>query len=196
MRVGLYGGSFDPPHAGHAHVARTALTRLGLDQVLWLVSARNPLKTRNEPADLPSRMAAARGLARGPLMRVSDMESRIGARYTLDLLGVLKARYPGVRFVWIMGADNLAGFQHWRGWETLFRTVPICVVSRPGAWPRAAFSPAARRFASARRPASAARRLADQAPPAWVYLNAPLKAVSSTALRAEADAHAPVDKTP
>ena len=184
MRVGLYGGSFDPAHEGHAHVAQTALKHLGLDAVIWLVSARNPLKGRGD-SDLPARIAGARGLARGPAMRVSDVESRIATRYTLDMLRVLKARSPGVRFVWIMGADNLAGFHHWRGWADIFRAVPIAVVARPGAGPRVLFSPAARRFAKARLPASRASRLALAAPPAWIYLSAPLKSISSTALRAQ-----------
>jgi nicotinate-nucleotide adenylyltransferase len=187
MRVGLYGGSFDPAHEGHAHVARTALVRLGLDRVIWLVSARNPLKTGADPADLTARMRAAGVLAQGPSMRVSDLESRIGTRYTLDMLRVLKARFPGVQFVWIMGGDNLNGFHHWRGWADIFRTVPIAVIARPGAGPGAGFSPAARRFASARLPASAALRLARRKPPAWIYLPAPLKSVSSTALRAQRD---------
>jgi nicotinate-nucleotide adenylyltransferase len=187
MRVGVYGGSFDPAHEGHAHVARTALVRLRLDRVIWLVSARNPLKTHNDPADLAARMAAARRLARGPSMRVTDLESRIGTLYTLDMLRVLMARHPGVRFVWIMGADNLASFHHWRGWADIFRAVPIAVIARPGVWPRAAFSPAARRFAPARRPAEAAARLALARPPAWIYLPAPLKDNSSTALRARTD---------
>jgi nicotinate-nucleotide adenylyltransferase len=184
MRVGVYGGSFDPPHEGHLHVARTALARLGLDRVIWLVSTRNPLKTQNDPAELPARMAATRRLARGPFMRVSDLEKRIGARFTLDTLRVLKARHPAVHFIWIMGADNLAGFHHWRGWADIFREIPIAVVARPGVAPNAAFSPAARRFAAARLPSPGAARLATAAPPAWVFLAAPLKDISSTALRA------------
>ena len=184
MRVGLYGGSFDPAHEGHAHVAETALRRLRLDRVVWLVSARNPLKGRGE-ADLPARMAGARAHARGPSMRVSDLESRIGTRFTLDMLRMMKARHPGVRFVWIMGADNLAGFQHWRGWADIFRAVPIAVVARPGAGPRIGFSPAARRFARFRLNERQASRLALTAPPAWVYLPAPLKSISSTALRSQ-----------
>jgi nicotinate-nucleotide adenylyltransferase len=194
--VGLYGGSFDPAHEGHAHVARTALNRLGLDLVIWLVSPRNPLKTERDPADLASRMADAARFAGRPRMRVSDLERRIGARYTLDMLRVLKARHRGVRFVWIMGADNLAGFHRWRGWAEIFRAVPIAVVARPGAWPRAAFSPAARRFARARLPDRAALRLASSAPPAWVFLSAPLKPHSSTALRALARHSQAVDKSP
>ncbi len=185
MRVGVYGGSFDPPHEGHRHVARTALARLGLDHVIWLVSPRNPLKTQHDPAELPARMAATHRLARGPRMRVSDLEQRIDARYTLDTLRVLKARYPKVHFVWIMGADNLAGFHRWLGWADIFREIPIAVVARPGVEPRAALSVAVRRFAAARLPGRAARRLATTPPPAWVYLAAPLKDISSTALRAQ-----------
>jgi nicotinate-nucleotide adenylyltransferase len=196
MRVGLYGGSFDPAHEGHAHVASTALIRLGLDRVIWLVSPGNPLKTDRRPADLSARLAGAGRLAKGPRMQVSDLESRLGARYTLETLRTLKARYRGVRWVWIMGADNLAGFHRWRGWTDIFRIVPIAVVSRPGAWPRAAFSPAARRFASARLSSRAAHRLALAKPPAWVFLRAPLKPVSSTALRARARRPQAVDKSP
>jgi nicotinate-nucleotide adenylyltransferase len=181
MKVGLYGGSFDPAHEGHAHVARTALARLGLDRVIWLVSPRNPLK--GAAAGLPARMAGARAQARGPRMTVSDAETRMGTRYTFDTLRVLQARFPGVHFVWIVGADNLASFHRWRGWTQILRSVPVAVIARPGEALRSGLSPAARRFSAARRPASAARRLALMSPPAWIYLPAPLKFVSSTALR-------------
>jgi nicotinate-nucleotide adenylyltransferase len=183
MRVGLFGGSFDPAHRGHAHVARTALVRLGLNRVIWLVSAGNPLKTSSLAADPSGRMASARAQAHGPSMLVSDVETRIGTRYSLDTLRILKARFPGVRFVWLIGADSLADFHRWRGWTDIFRSVPIAVVARPGAGPRAWSSPAARRFAHARRAAGQASELALTAPPAWIYLPAPLKHVSSTALR-------------
>ena len=115
MRVGVFGGSFNPAHEGHAHVARTALGRLRLDRVIWLVSPQNPLKASHGTA-LTERMASARRFARGPDMIVSDAETRFGSSYTIDTLRKLKGRYPGVRFVWIMGADNLAGFHRWRGW--------------------------------------------------------------------------------
>jgi nicotinate-nucleotide adenylyltransferase len=117
-------------------------------------------------------------------MIVSDVESRIGARYTIDTLRLLKARHPGVKFVWIMGADNLAGFHCWRGWTEIFHLVPIAVVARPGALLRSRSSPAARRFASARLSSREGLILADQTPPAWLYLRAPLNSMSSTALRA------------
>ena len=129
MKVGLFGGSFDPAHEGHAHVAETALRRLGLDRVVWLVSPHNPLKPR-APAALARRMASARSMARGGRMIVSDAEPGLGVRYTIDTVRVLKARWPGVRFVWIMGADSLLDFHRWRGWTQLMREIPVAVVAR------------------------------------------------------------------
>jgi nicotinate-nucleotide adenylyltransferase len=190
MRVGLLGGSFNPAHDGHAHIATTALKRLGLDRVIWLVSPQNPLKSTAGTADFAARMAGARALAAGPGMIVSDLEARLGSRYTLDLIRFLRARYPEVRFVWLMGADNLAGFHRWRGWDEILRLVPVCVVARPGWTLNGRLSPAARRFAHARRPASEAGRLALARPPAWLYLPAPLNFASSTEIRARAKGEA------
>lgn len=184
MRVGLFGGSFNPAHDGHAHVAETARVRLKLDRVLWLVSPQNPLKGARDTAPLPARLASARDHARGPSMVVSDAETRLGSSYTLDAVLALKARFPGVRFVWIMGADNLAGFHRWRGWARIMRELPVAVVARPGALQLSRTAPMARRFAHARRPSREAGRLADAPPPAWTYLRAPLNPASSTALRA------------
>ena len=183
MTVGLYGGSFNPTHEGHAHVAETACKRLGLDRVLWLVSPQNPLKSPDQTADLSARVADVRDWARGRRMIVSDLERRIGTRYTIDTVRWLKARFPGVHFVWIMGADSLASFHRWRGWADLAREVPIAVISRPGVALRSRLSPLARRFASHRRPAREGRVLAKRPIPAWIYLPAPFHAVSSTALR-------------
>ena len=184
MRVGLFGGSFNPAHEGHAHVAETALKRLRLDRVVWLVSPQNPLKSNRETADFAERLAAVRRIARGPSMIVSDVEARIGSRYTIDTLRALQNRYPGVRFVWLMGSDNLSGFQRWRGWREIMRRLPVAVIARPGSTVRSLFAPTARQFSSARRPAREAAILADLAPPAWVYLQGPLNFTSSTALRA------------
>jgi nicotinate-nucleotide adenylyltransferase len=183
MKVGLYGGSFNPAHEGHAHVADTALKRLGLDKVIWLVSPQNPLKSGHETEALEHRLARVRRFAAGPAMIVADAESRIGSQYTIDTLRVLKARFPGVRFVWIMGADSLASFHRWRGWTQIMAEVPVAVVSRPWIALKSRFSPAARRFAHARIPSVAARTLALRRPPAWVYLRGPLSFASSTALR-------------
>src|SRR5215469_5685592 len=155
MRVGLFGGSFNPAHAGHAHVAETALRRLGLDRVIWLVSPQNPLKPTHETSALTRRVWGAHRFAQGPSMIVSDAETRIGSFYTIDTLRVLKARYPRVCFVWIMGADSLASFHRWRGWTQIMRETPVAVIARPDATLKSRFSPAARRFAHARLPAAA-----------------------------------------
>jgi len=180
MAVGLFGGTFNPAHAGHVHVAETARKRLGLDLVVWLVAPRNPLKAR--PAPLKVRANSARRLARGTSV-VSNAEEALGSRYTIDTVRRLKARFPAVRFVWIMGSDSLAGLARWRDWIGLMHEIPIAVVARPGASLAALTSPVARRFARARLPARAARRLASRTPPAWVYLVGPWNYASSTALR-------------
>jgi len=183
MRVGLFGGSFNPAHDGHAHVAETARRRLKLDRVIWLVSPQNPLKPTHETADLAHRLAAAAALAKGPGMIVSDAETKLGSAYTIDTIRALKARFPGVKFVWIMGADSLAGFHRWKGWTQIMREVPVAVVSRPWISLRSRFSPAARRFAERRWPSARAAGLPGAQPPAWVFLRGPLNFQSSTALR-------------
>lgn len=182
MRVGLYGGSFNPVHDGHIHVADTAMKRLNLDRVIWLVSPQNPLKKQGA-APLPQRIAAVAAMASGPGMIVSDIETRMGSQYTIDTVRLLKARYPGVKFVWIMGADSLKDFHRWRGWTQLMHEVPVAIVSRPWAALKARLSPAARRFAHFRRPAREAPILADAKTPAWVYLRGPFNFTSSTLLR-------------
>jgi nicotinate-nucleotide adenylyltransferase len=186
MRVGLLGGSFNPAHPGHAHVAETARLRLHLDRVVWLVSPQNPLKSSSETAPLKTRMASAHEQARGPKMIVSDFETRISARYTIDTLRALKARYPGVHFVWIMGGDNLANFHRWRGWTDIFSLMPVAVVARPGSLLDSRFAPATKRFAHYRLPSRAGALLATAKTPAWIYLRAPLNAASSTAIRGAA----------
>ena len=184
MRVGLYGGSFNPAHEGHAHVAETARRRLQLDRVIWLVSPQNPLKSARETAPLAERMAGARTVARGRSMIVSDAETRLGSQYTIDTIQALKARFPGVDFVWIMGADSLASFHRWRGWTQIMAQVPVAVVSRPWISLKSRSSPAARRFASARVSLLEAKLLPGAKPPRWVFLTGPLNFQSSTALRA------------
>ncbi|MDP1642948.1 MAG: nicotinate-nucleotide adenylyltransferase [Phenylobacterium sp.] len=183
MRVGLFGGSFNPAHEGHAHVAETARRRLGLDLVVWLVSPQNPLKSAHETAPLATRLAGAQAFARQRGMAVSDAETRLGSRYTIDTVRALKARFPGVDFVWIMGADSLATFHRWRGWTQIMAETPVAVVSRPWISLKSRTSPAARRFARHRIASAQARRLPGLAPPAWVFLRGPLNFQSSTALR-------------
>jgi len=183
MRVGLFGGSFDPPHNGHLHVARTALRRLGLDQVWWLVSPQNPLK--GTPADdFARRFSAVSKLARHPGMRVSDIETRLGSTRTIDLLTHLQGSHPGVHFVWIMGADNLASIHRWAHWTRIFQACPVAVIARPQDAVRARLSHAARQFATSRIRESEATALPLQTAPAWTYLTERLHSHSSTALRA------------
>jgi nicotinate-nucleotide adenylyltransferase len=183
MRVGLYGGSFNPAHEGHAHVAETARRRLQLDRVIWLVSPQNPLKSGHETASLAERLSGARRFARGRSMIVSDAETRLGSQYTIDIVRGLQARFPGVHFVWIMGADSLASFHRWRGWTQIMAEVPVAVVSRPWISLKSRSSPAAGRFAQARVPIEQAKLLAEMTPPRWVFLTGPLNFQSSTALR-------------
>jgi len=185
LRVGLFGGSFNPAHDGHAHVAETAMRRLDLDRVVWLVSPQNPLKDTRHTAPLADRMASARTVARGPRMIVSDFETRAGTQWTVDTLRALVARYPGVHFVWLMGSDNLESFHRWRGWTDIMRMMPVAVVARPGSLLESRSAPAARRFAGHRVASDEARLLPIMAAPAWTYLTAPLNPSSSTALRAK-----------
>lgn len=184
IRVGLFGGSFNPAHEGHAHVAETARRQLALQKVWWLVTPQNPLKDSRETAPLAVRIAGAKKYARGAAMVVSDIEQRWGTRFSYDLILKLRARYPGVHFVWILGADNLTNFHHWRRWAEVMRALPIAFVPRPSAMARARFSVMARRFAGARRQ-KATGALAFAKAPAWSILSGPLDPHSSTALRAK-----------
>lgn len=182
--AGLMGGSFNPPHAGHALVARTAMKRLALDRLWWIVTPGNPLKSRETLPPLAERVSLARKFARGPRDEVTAFESELGMAFTVDTLGALRARYRGVRFVWIMGADGLAGFHHWRHWRRIAALVPIAVIDRPGWRYRALSSPAAHALGRDRMPERCASNLASRRPPAWVYLTSPTSALSSTGIRA------------
>ncbi len=183
MRIGLYGGSFNPAHAGHRHVSLMALKRLRLDRIWWIVTPGNPLKDTGELASTDMRMAQARDIADDPRIDVTAFEREIGARYTVDTLAYLKRRFPGVRFVWVMGADNLAGFDRWRGWRQIARMMPIAVIDRPGWTLKAARSRTAMAFSRRRIPEDRASALADLGPPAWVFLHGPRSHLSSTMLR-------------
>lgn len=183
LTIGLMGGSFDPPHAGHAHVIAAARRALGLDRVWVLVSPGNPLK-KTQTA-LVDRLASARRRLGGPGIDVTDLESAFGTRYTIHLLRRLKRLAPGARFVWIMGGDNLRDFHRWKDWREIAELVPIVVIARPGAMAKARLSRFAQQFAQHRLPQAAARTLARHAPPAWLYLTAPLDPTSSTDLRAQ-----------
>ena len=183
MRIGLLGGSFNPPHQGHALVTRLALMRLGLDRVWWLVTPGNPLKSEADLVAMQARVDAARRLVAGPRVAVTDIEAHIGARYTYDTLAWLKRRAPGVRFVWIMGADNLREFHLWRHWRKIADLAPIVVIDRPGSTLRAMSSRAAVALAPWRVPEDEAPCFAEHRPPAFLFLHGPRSELSSTVLR-------------
>jgi nicotinate-nucleotide adenylyltransferase len=182
--IGLFGGSFDPPHLGHVEVSLEALRALRLDQVWWLVSPQNPLKPNAPSSDLSRRVTAARALIRSPRIKVTGIEAAIGTNYTAETLRRLLPRLPGVNCVWMMGADNLAGFHDWRDWERIAASLPMAIFNRPGANFAALSSPAAHALARFRIDPKDAGRLASTAPPAWVFLPSPTVAISSTELRA------------
>jgi len=181
--IGLLGGSFDPAHAGHVRLTLESMKRFRLDRVWWLVSPGNPLKSR-PPAPLSRRLAAARVVMDHPRVCVTDIEARLGTRYTAATLERLFRLYPRVRFVWLMGADNLKGFHLWERWQWIMAHVPVGVVARPADRTAARMSPAAARFHRHRLPESAAELLARQVPPAWCLINVPMTDASSTAIRA------------
>jgi nicotinate-nucleotide adenylyltransferase len=183
MRIGLYGGSFNPAHAGHRHVSLLVLKHLRLDRIWWIVTPGNPLKDPGELAATAERVAGAGRVAAHPRIDVTSFEEAIGARYTVDTLSFLVRRCPGVDFVWIMGADNLASFHRWRGWETIASLMPMVIVDRPGFTLKAARSRAAIRLAPYRIDEDAAPALATMAPPAWLFLHGPRSPLSSSALR-------------
>ena len=184
MSVGLFGGSFDPPHIGHLHVARTALKRLRLDRVWWLVSPQNPLKA-HAPADAQTRLRTIRQLADEPRMVISDVEARMHTTRTVELLEHLSYHYPKVRFIWIMGADNLATFHRWERWQDITTLVPMCIIARPGQAVKSRLSRTAQLLRHKRLPENQAHILKNFKSPVWTYLTEPLHLVSSSALRAK-----------
>ena len=185
LKIGLFGGTFDPPHAAHRAACLIAMQRLGLDRVWWLVTPGNPLKDTRALAPLAERIAAARKLAHHPRIVVTGVEAEIRTRYTYDTIRQLLARCPGVRFVWIMGADNLRSFHRWQKWRAIAELVPIAVVDRLGPSLYATAGTAGQALARFRLRESAARSLPRRRPPAWVFLHGLKSPLSSTALRAQ-----------
>jgi nicotinate-nucleotide adenylyltransferase len=183
MRIGLLGGSFNPPHAAHLAISRFAIKRLQLDRVWWLVTPGNPLKAGQGLRELDERAEAARKMADDPRIDVSCLESVIGTRYTADTIGYLRRRASGLRFVWIMGADNLAQFHRWQNWRRIADQVPMAVVDRPPQSFRALAAPAAQALERYRIPESCAGKLAGRCAPAWVFLTGMKSTLSSTVLR-------------
>jgi nicotinate-nucleotide adenylyltransferase len=185
MRIGLLGGSFNPAHAGHVEISLTALKRLGLDQVWWVVTPGNPLKRSSKLLGVSQRVEAAKKIANHPRIAVTGFPGEKGPPYTVDLLTELKRRHPAVSFVWLMGADNLAEFHRWRSWQRIFETAPIAVLDRPGFRLKARASQAATRFQEFHVDESDAQGLARMTPPAWTIITHRLSPLSSTAIRGE-----------
>ncbi|MCI0598003.1 MAG: nicotinate-nucleotide adenylyltransferase [Beijerinckiaceae bacterium] len=183
LKVGLFGGSFNPPHDGHRAASLLALRRLRLDRVWWLVSPGNPLKDTRELAPLVLRVEAARKVSHHPRIEVTAIEAAIGATYSFETISYLKRRCPGVYFVWLMGADNFRTFDRWQRWRDIAKLVPIAIVDRPGFTLTALQGRAAETFAPFRRDERDAPALATMAPPAFVFLHGPRTPMSSTALR-------------
>nr|WP_132074044.1 nicotinate-nucleotide adenylyltransferase [Sinorhizobium americanum] len=183
MAVGLFGGSFNPPHDGHVLVAETALRKLGLDQLWWMVTPGNPLKDRNNLAPLAERIAMSEKIARNPRIKVTGFEQALGQSYTARTLEFVRERNRGVRFVWVMGADNLRSFHRWQDWRRIVGTFPIAVIDRPGSTLAYLSSRMARTFSRARIDEDDAPTLASRPAPAWTFIHGPRSSLSSTALR-------------
>ena len=190
QRVGLLGGSFNPPHAAHRLITHTALRRLQLDAVWWVVTPGNPLKSHDELAPLRERTQLSREMTGGdPRIKITDVETDLASAYTAATLSFLKLRFVDVRFVWLMGADNLASFHKWQEWETIASIMPIAVVDRPKWRLKSMASRAAKRLADSYVPESRSLMLPLMQPPAWTFLTGPLSELSSTAIRAEKTAN-------
>ncbi len=184
MVIGLLGGSFDPAHEGHVHITREALKRMGLDQVWWLVTPGNPLKAR-QPAPLADRILRAKAVMRDPRVKITALEARLGTRSTADTIDRLKSIYPGVTFVWLMGADNLVQFHKWGRWRDILRAVPVGVLARPGSGVAARLSVAARAFRVHQ--VDRGENLRGRKVPVWAFVNLPMNDASSTEIRARGD---------
>jgi nicotinate-nucleotide adenylyltransferase len=184
QRIGLFGGSFDPPHAGHLHVAETAIKQLDLDQVWWFPARGNPLKA--PPGDFDKRLDAVTELtSQNRAMRVSDIEARARITYSVDLIRLVRAHCPHAQLVWLMGSDSLYGFHKWKDWRTIANMIPLAVVARPGSTIAARKSIFAQIYQFNRLPRRALKKLPVADPPAWGFLTAPMNPASSTALRAD-----------
>ena len=186
QRIGLLGGSFNPPHEAHRAISLFAMKRLGLDRIWWLVTPGNPLKDNATLPSLAERIRQAKAVAGHARIDVTGVEAMLRTRYTADTLRALKRRWPGVNFVWIMGSDNLAGLHRWNEWRTIARMMPIAIIDRPGSTHSAMASPAANWLSRWRLPESRAASLPRMQPPAWVFLHGKRSNLSSTMLRRQA----------
>ncbi len=184
MKIGLFGGSFNPPHEGHVHVCELAFRSAALDQIWWMVTPGNPLKDHTNLAPLEERIRHCREISKHPRIKITAFEKSLNVRYTADTLRRLKQMRPRLKFVWIMGADNLAGFHRWQNWRHIASMMPIIVVDRPGSTLSYLSAPAALTLSRYRVDEDDASRLPDMKPPAWTFIHGPRNGLSSTKLRA------------
>ena len=181
QRIGLFGGSFNPAHVGHMHVATTALERLSLDWIWWIVARGNPLKS--DHGDFAARLASAKAIATHPRMRVLDIEARHELTYSIDTITRFQQRNQTTRFVWLMGADNLEYFHKWKNWEEIAGRLPIAVIARPGA--SLSETPFQARLTDYQLKEENAQTLADRPAPVWTYLTGKMVDISSSEIRAK-----------
>ncbi|MHC5307675.1 nicotinate-nucleotide adenylyltransferase [Bartonella sp. LJL80] len=184
--VGLFGGSFNPPHDGHLMVAKTATKRLHLDQLWWMVTPGNPLKDHSNLASLEERMLMSRQLVDDPRIKITGFEQTIQIRQSVATIAHIIARNNGVRFVWVMGGDSLASFHHWHQWRDIAQMIPIAIIDRPSARMSPLSSQMAQTYSRFRIDETDAAALPFMSPPAWVYIHGRLSTASSTVLRGQA----------
>lgn len=185
MKIGLFGGSFDPPHSGHLHVSKLALKRLGLDQLWWIITPGNPLKNHSGLAPVQERISACSKMITHPNIRICAFEAKLNSRYTADTIEALRKRRPTANFVWVMGADNLAQFHRWDRWQTIANEVPLAIVDRPGATVSPNSTPATQTLSKYRMDEVDARLLPGTPPPAWVFIHGPRSYLSSSQIRGQ-----------
>jgi len=183
LRIGLLGGSFNPAHKGHIFISMAALERLGLDQVWWLVTPKNPLKSEARLAPLKTRLAGANSISRGKEIRVLNLEAPLGLEFTVQTLSYLKAEYPKTHFVWLMGADCLKDLHTWNSWEKIMALIPLAVFKRPGYEVGAIGGIAATKYKQFRLPEENFRSLVVTDPPAWGYIDIEGQDISGTQIR-------------
>ena len=182
LTIGLLGGSFDPPHEGHIHISKTAIKIFNLSKLWWLVSPRNPIKDK-PPSNISNRLLASKRIMVHPSVIITDIEKKLKTKYTFQTLIKIKKMYPATRFIWIMGADNLINFHHWKNWDWIMKNIPIGVMARPRDQIKAGLSPAAIRFSKYRLPREKSLLLPYLSPPVWTLVTGSMKNISSTKLR-------------
>ena len=182
LKIGLLGGSFDPPHEGHVHITKLALKIFNLSKIWWLVCPENPIKNVT-PSDINSRFLASKKIMKHPSVVITDLEKKFKTKYTFQTLIKLKKLYPSTKFVWLMGADNLINFHHWKNWDWIMKNIPIGVMARPRDQIKAGLSPAAIRFSKYRLPREKSLLLPYLSPPVWTLVTGSMKNISSTKLR-------------